>query len=328
LEGSLRLDTLVQVAQAHGMEIANQGKLPSLVQVNEKEPYTFQNFLSKFETLRLFYRSPEIIDRVTREAVADAAADHVVYMELRFTPVALSRAQGFPLADVMDWVSNGVHHAQQEFGVKTRLIASVNRHEPVAIAEQVANLAIERIGRGIIGLDLAGNEAQFSAQPFKNVIQSALHAGLYVTMHAGEWGGAANVIQAIQEIRANRIGHGVRVVEDPVAVELAAQSQIPFEVCVTSNYQSGVVPAINDHPLPRMLQAGLKVTVNTDDPSISRITLSDEYRLVCEELGLSFEALKECILNAARSAFLPQDERSALVGSLEGELSRAAKVGN
>jgi adenosine deaminase len=249
-------------------------------------------------------------------------------MELRFTPVALSRAQGFPLADVMDWVSNGVHHAQQEFGVKTRLIASVNRHEPVAIAEQVANLAIERIGRGIIGLDLAGNEAQFSAQPFKNVIQSALHAGLYVTMHAGEWGGAANVIQAIQEIRANRIGHGVRVVEDPVAVELAAQSQIPFEVCVTSNYQSGVVPAINDHPLPRMLQAGLKVTVNTDDPSISRITLSDEYRLVCEELGLSFEALKECILNAARSAFLPQDERSALVGSLEGELSRAAKVGN
>lgn len=107
LEGSLRLRTLLEVARAHNLDLLGTDRLRPLVQVREDDPYTSQNFLSKFQTLRQFYRSPEVIGRITREAIADAADDNVRYMELRFTPVALSRAEDFPLAEVIDWVIEG-----------------------------------------------------------------------------------------------------------------------------------------------------------------------------------------------------------------------------
>ena len=313
LEGSLRLRTLLEVGRAHGLGLPNTSQLRELVQIGEGESFTFENFLSKFQTLRLFYRSPGVIERVTQEAIADAAADNVRYLELRFTPVALGRAEGFPLAEVMDWVIDGARQASETYGIKTSLIASVNRHESPDIAEQVARLAAERLDKGIVGLDLAGNEADFSGLPFLGVFKEARQAGLRITIHAGEWGPARNVMEAITQLGAERIGHGVRVLEDPAVTALARERQSVFEVCVTSNYQSGVVPELSVHPLPRMLSLGLNATINTDDPSISQITLSYEYELVCENLNMSTADLKNCVLAAAEAAFLPEAEKSALV---------------
>jgi adenosine deaminase len=326
LEGSLRLSTLWEVAREHNMVIPTTGQLRSLVQVNEQEPYTFENFLSKFETLRLFYRSPEIIGRVTREAIADAAQDNVRYFELRFTPVALSKAQGYSLTQVMDWVIEGANAAQQEHRITARLIASVNRNESVSLAEQVAQLAVDRQGKGIVGLDLAGNEAYYSALPFASVFHEAQKAGLHVTVHAGEWGGPSNVSDAILGLQAERIGHGVRVIEDANVLAMARDHQAAFEVCVTSNYQSGVVSSLSGHPLMRMLDAGLNATLNTDDPSISQISLGNEYRVAVDELGMTLVALKERVLAAARAAFLPDWERQALVQSLEKELTEIKEI--
>lgn len=321
LEGSLRLQTMQDVAAAYGLTIPiSVMSLSGLVQVQDGDPLTFQNFLAKFQTLRLFYRSPEVIHRVTREAIEDAARDNVRYMELRFTPVALSRAERFPLHDVMQWVCKSAREAAKEFGIQVRLIASVNRHESVELAEQVAWLAIQHLDCGLVGLDLAGNEADFPAKPFIGIFKEAQQAGLRVSIHAGEWGDAENVRQAIEEFGADRIGHGVRVMEKPSVVALAAERGIPFEVCVTSNYQSGVVRSLADHPLPAMLRSGLNVTINTDDPSISRITLGDEYRLAMRDLGVSPSVLKERILAAAQAAFLPETEKSALVEILKKEL--------
>jgi len=319
LEGSLRLRTLLEVGRAHGLGLPNTSQLRELVQIGEGESFTFENFLSKFQTLRLFYRSPGVIERVTQEAIADAAADNVRYLELRFTPVALGRAEGFPLAEVMDWVIDGARQASETYGIKTSLIASVNRHESPDIAEQVARLAAERLDKGIVGLDLAGNEADFSGLPFLGVFKEARQAGLRITIHAGEWGPARNVMEAITQLGAERIGHGVRVLEDPAVTALARERQSVFEVCVTSNYQSGVVPELSVHPLPRMLSLGLNATINTDDPSISQITLSHEYELVCENLNMSTADLKNRVLAAAEAAFLPEAEKSALVESLEAE---------
>jgi len=321
LEGSLRLKTLLDVARAHEITIPfNTSSLSSLVQVQDNDPFTFQNFLTKFTTLRMFYRSPEVITRITREAVEDAARDHVRYMELRFTPVALSRAEGFPLGDVIDWVCESAGKAAAEFGIQVALLASVNRHESVELAEQVAWLAAERTGCGLVGLDLAGNEAEFSAKPFAGVFREAHQSGLKVTVHAGEWAGAANVREAIEQLGAERIGHGVRVLEDAVTVDLAREHGTVFEVCITSNYQTGSVPALEAHPVLKMVDGGLKVTLCTDDPSISQITLSDEYRRAGEELGMSLATLKTCILVAAEAGFLPQDRRTALVVELKKEL--------
>jgi adenosine deaminase len=144
LEGSLRLDTMLDIASQHGITIpADVLRLSNLVQVQEEDKFTFQNFLAKFNTLRLFYRSPDAIHRITREAVEDAAKDNVKYMELRFTPVALSRAERFPLHDVVDWVMYSAQQAAKKCGMIVKLIASVNRHEGTDLAEQVAWLAAE-----------------------------------------------------------------------------------------------------------------------------------------------------------------------------------------
>jgi len=318
LEGSLRLQTMLEVARAHGITVpASILRLSDMVQVQDEDPLTFQNFLAKFNTLRLFYKSPDVIHRVTREAVEDAARDNIKYLELRFTPVALSRAERFPLHDVMDWVCDSTTQAAEEFEIKVRLVVSVNRHESPELAEQVAWLAAEHKKDGIVGMDLAGNEAEYSARPFTPIFAEAKQSGLHLTIHAGEWAGAGNVREAIEDVGAERIGHGVRVLEDENVVALARERGTTFEVCVTSNYQSGVVPALSAHPLPRMLQAGLDVTLNTDDPSVSRIDLSHEFKLVREDLGVPLDILNGRVLAAAKASFLPDDEREELVKQLE-----------
>lgn len=324
LEGSLRLTTLVEIASSQGMNLGNTGSLRDLVQVKEQEGFTYTNFLSKFKTLRLFYRSPELIGRLAYEAVADAAADQLRHLELRFTPAALAQAGGFGLGEVMDWVIEGVQRAQQETGLSTRLITSVNRHESVQLAEEVVSHAVDRMSRGIVGLDLAGNEANFSGMVFAGVFKEARQAGLHITCHAGEWNGAANVADAIRVLGAERIGHGIRVLEDPAVTALARERRVVFEVCVTSNYHSGVIPTPSAHPLPRMINLGLNVTLNSDDPSISGINLTHEYELVCEELGLDLQRLKERVIAAASGSFLPPGERQALQHRLEREFKSFA----
>ena len=321
LEGSLRLDTMVDIARQHGIEIPEDVlRLSTLVQVQEEDKFTFQNFLSKFNTLRMFYRSPDVIHRITREAIEDAARDNVKYMELRFTPVALSRAERFPLHDVIDWVMASSQEAAQENGVVVKLIASVNRHESPDLAEQVAWLAAEHITDGIVALDIAGNETEFKSEPFYGIFKEAKQAGLHVTIHAGEWGPAIHIKEAIEELGAERIGHGVRVLEDANITALAKERGTAFEVCITSNYQSGVVAALDEHPLMAMLNAGLNATINTDDPSISRITLSHEYYVACEDLQMPQNILRERIVAAAQAGFLSDAEKEQVVNQLKNDL--------
>lgn len=322
LEGSLRLDTMVDIAKQHGMTIpADILRLSTLVQIQEEDKFTFQNFLSKFNTLRMFYRSPDVIHRITREAVEDAARDNVRYLELRFTPVALSRAERFPLHDVIDWVLTSARETAARYNIKVNLIASVNRHESAELAEQVAWLAAEHIKDGLVGLDLAGNEAEFPSQPFYGIFKEARQAGLHITIHAGEWGPAQHIREAIEDLGAERIGHGVRVLEDETVTALAREKQTAFEVCITSNYQSGVVSMLEAHPLMQMFENGLNVTINTDDPSISRITLSHEYYNACDTLQMPQYTLRERIVAAAQAGFLPKDEKDKLVSQLKKDLN-------
>ena len=321
LEGSLRLSTMLDIARKHGLTIpANVVRLSRLVQVQDEDNFTFDNFLAKFNTLRMFYRSPEVITRITHEAVEDAAKDNVRYLELRFTPVALSRAERFPLEDVTDWVCQAAREAEKKYKVMVRLIASINRHEPIELAEQVAWIAVEKGRENIVGLDLAGNEVDFPARPFLPVFKEARQSGMSISVHAGEWSGAANVREAIEVFGAQRVGHGVRVLEDDFTTALARDLGTTFEVCITSNYQTGVVSALNGHPLPRMMSARLNVTLNTDDPSISQITLGNEYRVAVQELKIPFDLLKERVVAAAQASFLPENEKSKLVQTLKKEL--------
>jgi adenosine deaminase len=321
LEGSIRLSTMMDVAKVYSITLPLRPDLRSLVAMQATDRLDADTFLAKFQVLRLFYRSPEVIARITAEAIEDAAADGVQYMDLHFTPVALSRYQGFLLSDVMDWVARSAADAARKYAVIVRLIASVNRHESIQLAEQVVRLAAERRHLGIVGVDLAGNEAEYSGRPFVGLFREAHAAGLALAVHAGEWGGAENVRMALEEMQADRVIHGVRVMEDPSVVALARERNIPFAVCLTSNVQTGVVSSLEQHPLLAMLLAGLNISINTDDPSISQIALSDEYWLACERLGLPHSILAERILAAAEAAFLTPTEHTDLLRRLRQGLS-------
>ncbi len=323
LEGSLRLTTLLEVAREFKLDLPTHDldALRAYVQITD-EGGDFRTFLSKFGYLRKFYQSREVIQRFAYEAVADAAADNVRYLELRFTPMALARVQNFPLEEVTDWVIEAVDEAQRAFPIKVKLIVSLNRHEDVSIGQRATRIAIENMSRGVVGLDLAGDEANYSAEPFARLFHQARDAGLGITIHAGEWAVCENVRYAVEKLGAARIGHGVRVVEDSEILKLARERRATFEVCVTSNVQSGVVQRFVDHPVRTMFDMGLQVTLNTDDPSVSDITLTDEINIVAASLGFEMADLKKMTLCAAEASFLPEDEKRKLVEEFKAELAK------
>jgi adenosine deaminase len=309
MEGSLRLETLAEVAREHGVDLPtyNIEELRPYVQVTDDAP-DFYNFLGKMELLRRFYSAGEAVDRIAYEAVADAAADRVEYLELRVSPAGKHLSP----QEVMENVCRGAGRAARECGIQVRLLVTVIREFGVKTAEEVLDLALAFRENGVVGLDLAGHEETHPATPFAAVFQRARGSGLHVTIHAGEIGGSWNVREAVELLGAERVGHGVRAAEDAAVMRLLKQRGITLEVCPTSNIQTGVTPTFTQHPLRRLYAAGIPVTINTDDPSVSDTTLSDEYVVAASTMGLTVKDVQLMILNAARAAFVDKDEREAL----------------
>ena len=328
LEGSLRLETLTSIALEHGVDLPSYDleKLRPYVQVTKDYAQDFgaqdfYRFLEKFKLLRRFYKTEQAIERIAYEAVADAASDNLKYLELRFNPVALARERGFRYSDVMDWVWEAVSRAQADHDIVVRLIVSLTRQETDS-AEEIVEAAIQHQDRGVVALDLSGDEVNYPLQPFIPLFQHAREAGLGVIVHAGEAGSPENVREAIELLDPDRIGHGVRCIENSDVTRLVRDRGTPLEICPTSNYQTGVVRLMRNHPLPDLYQLGIKVTINTDDPSISDTTLSDEYFLVIAGMGMSMTDLKKMIMTAVRVTFLPPNEKAALEARFHTELRR------
>lgn len=323
LEGSLRLETLAEIAPEVGIEMPEDDieMIRPFVQMMPGEVRSSKHFLSKFMTLRQFYRSREIIERITREIVEDAALDNVQYMELRFTPKALGNITKTPMEEIVPIVCDAANETAEKYGIKVRYIVSMNRHESSALGEQALRAALNNRHKGVVGIDLAGDEANYPGLEFRHLFQRAKAAGLGVTIHAGEWGGAESVWNAIGNLGADRIGHGVKVMDDPAMVEVLVEREITLEVCPTSNYLSGVVDSMETHPLIDLTRRNVLTTINTDDPLIQDINLSDEIERVMHYMGLNLEDIKQYMLRAARAAFLPQSEREDLVRLFQGYMA-------
>lgn len=313
LEGSLRLQTLTEIALEHGIDLPSYRTedLRRYVQARNDEP-DYHRFLAKFRLLRRFYQSRAALERIAAEVVADAAEDNVRYLELRFNPIALSRAQRFPLQDVVEWVTDAIAGARQTHPITVRLILQIGRDEVPRVAEEILELALAYRDQGIVGLDLAGDEVNYPAHRLAHIYQRARQEGLGVTIHAGEAGGAANVRDAVLLFQAQRIGHGIHALENSEVVRLLMERNIALEVCPTSNLQTGAIYSFSHHPLPDMLALGLRATLNTDDPSISDTTLTDEYLVAVTAMGLNLEQIHTMVFNALDAAFLPETERASL----------------
>ncbi len=321
LEGSLRLQTLAEIAQEHGIDLPSYDieTLRPFVTVTNDRP-DFHRFLEKFRLLRRFYPTQAAVERLAYEAVADAAADSVKYLELRFNPVALAREQGFSLDQVVTWVCSAVARSDADHGVCTRLILQIGRDESVDTAAEITEIGLAHKDMGVVALDLAGDEAGYPARRFARVFRKGRRDGLGITVHAGEAGGPENVWEAIELLGAQRIGHGVRSIENSDVVQLVREREVTLEVCPTSNVQTAVVRRFWQHPLPDLLALNLRVTINTDDPSISDTTLTDEYMTAMLAMGVTLEQIKRTIIAGVEGSFQPPDERSRLLEWFRKEL--------
>lgn len=290
LEGSVRFETFVELAREVGIDLP-RAELRRRTTMKGEKP-GFLRFLSKFEPYRGLYPSRDWIERVAFEAVEDAKKDGVTLLELRFSPTHFGRRMGAAGEDVAEWVARGARRA----GIDVRFIATFGRDFGVK-----GNESTTRAVRGTSlfrGLDLAGNEA-VGARPFAALFK---RLKLPATIHAGEAGGPENVREAIELFGARRIGHGVRVLKDPAVVELARRRKVHFEVCLSSEIQTGAARSWTRHPGTGLLRAGLEVSLNTDDPSVCGVRLSGELRLA-RKAGWTRSEIEAATAAAARAAF-------------------------
>ncbi len=322
LEGSLRLNTLAEIALEHRIDLPSYDieQLRPYVQVTD-DPPDYQRFLGKFQLLRHFYTSREAVQRIVREAIVDAAHDNIRYLELRFNPEALAYAQNFSLNDVVEWVKEATRSAQAETGTRTCLILSIPRKESLHTAHEITELSIAHFGDLVRGIDLVGDEVNFPAEKFIAPFRQAREAGVHITIHAGEWAGAQSVYTAVAHLNAERIGHGIRAIEDSTVVQLLYDKSVTLEVCPTSNLQTGAVRGMVQHPLPDLYNLRLRVTLNTDDPSISDTTLTDEYAVAVGALGMTPPQVYRMLRNSVEAAFIPQEERPWLLDTIRQGLS-------
>lgn len=324
LEGALRVETLAMAGQVDPQaKNEKPDGVRQSVTHSSADPRDPGFFLTRFKAIREYFINRTVIEQLTRSVIIDAASDNVRYMELRLTPVAIAARGKYTLDDVTGWVIDAAKQEAEAQGLHVNFVLSFNRHEPVDRAREVLELALARRKQGVVGLDLAGDERTFPAHPFAPIMIRAREEGLGISVHAGEWGDHAQIAYAIDELGATRIGHGVHVLQDLKLVEHARKAGVCFEVSLTSNERTGAVSSIQEHPLPAMLQAGLKVALTTDDPGIFETTLSAEYALAVERLGLSMETIKGMILSAIQASFMDekarQAEEQAFVRAIWGE---------
>ena len=319
LEGAVRLDTLVDIARKNGVEMPEYDveTIRPFVQMMPSEPRTWQNFLAKFQVLRQFFAPSENICRITREAIIDAANDNVKYLELRFTPRAWNNSSDCPTHQIVAWACETATQTAKEYDIQVKLIVSMNRHESLEIGHEAMKAAIDHKDLGVVGLDLAGVEVGYPAHLFRDIFHEASEAGLGITIHAGEWEGPQSIWDAISSMKVDRIGHGIRVLEDYGVVNVLIDQGIILEVCPSSNVDTGVVADMESHPLPRLIANNIKTTINTDDPLVSGITLSDEYYRVVQQTPLALDDLKKHTLVAAQSAFLQDKAKAELVDKFQ-----------
>jgi len=321
LEGSVRFETAWEWAQrSPTLGGISRNELRAQIQFDGVVGY--DRFLKKFETLRQLYYDPAAIAQVMREAVEDAARDNVYYLELRLSPDHFAKQAGFDFHETAELLFRTGQTTAQGLGIQVRYLCTITRNYTPETCERILDIALRYRDLGVVGFDLAGNEFLDTGDHVRALLKRASVEGLGVSVHAGEAGSPEPVWTAIDTLYANRIAHGVASVQDPALMSALQERNILLEVCPTSNLHTGAADHAAAHPLRELVQAGVRVSVGTDDPSISRITLSDEYAFAVEVAGLNHAQLYDSILDGARATFLPDAEKASLVAQLTEELSQ------
>jgi adenosine deaminase len=309
LDGNIRPQTILDLAIQHNVELpANEiDKLIPLVQIQDKTSDLLA-FLQKLDYGVSVLADLDACYRIAYENMQDAANEKLDYVELRFSPYYMGMGHKLAPGDVVGAVIQGVKDGQAKYGVKANLIGILSRTFGVDLCHyELDGLLAHK--NDITALDLAGDELGYPAELYVDHFKKGRDADWRITVHAGEADGPDSISRAINLLGAERIGHGVAAIQDRSLMEYLAAKQIPVESCPTSNYQTATVSDLTQHPMKDFLDAGMCVTLNTDDPGVSAIDLANEYKVAKEEVGLSQTQLDKVQENGLKAAFLSDSEK-------------------
>lgn len=334
LDGSVRLQTIIDLAHEGGIKLPTTDveELRKLIVCGD-HTVSLDDYLRGFDIVNLVLQNKEGLRRAAYELAEDAAKENVRYMEVRYSPI-LHTHGGLKLTDISQAVIDGLKKAERDFGIQTGVIICGIRNMDPTTSLKLAELAIAFKNKGVIAFDLAGGEYNHPAKDHKDAFDLALRNNLNITIHAGEAYGPESIHQALHYCGTHRIGHGTRLVEDGDLLNYVNDHRIPLEICIKSNLHTKAVKNIKSHPIDFYIDYGLRVTINTDNRTISDTTVTDEYMLAIDKLGLDYATVKNVILNGFKSAFLPYKERVRLINTTlkeiedieEAELKTKVKV--
>jgi aminodeoxyfutalosine deaminase len=315
LEGSVRPETLREISQKKGWP---RKKVGEWISERRRQSYrygSFPKFLAAFAVVTLLLETPEDYALATTRLMEWLAAQNVKYAEVTLSAgVILWKKQS--LEAVFEAISAAAEQAEPRLGLRVSWIFDAVRQFGVAQARQVLEAAARFRSRRVVAFGIGGDEARGPAELFTELYRQARDLGLHLTAHAGETVGPESIRSAVQLLGAERIGHGLTAARDPEVMALLRERQIPLEVCPTSNVATGVLSRLEDHPLPRFLDTGLVVTLNSDDPAMFGTSLEREFLLAANAFALLESGLVRLSENAIRTAFLPEGERLNLLKNL------------
>jgi adenosine deaminase len=312
LDGNVRLETILDLGREHNLPLPAQDieSLRPHVQITEPQPGVMA-FISKFKWMIEVLVNYDACRRIALENVEDAHREGIDYVELRFSPWFMAEPHSLDPARVVEAVIDGVRAGTEELDIGVNLIGILSRtYGPETAWKELEALFQHR--EHLVALDLAGDEVNWPAEHFVEHFKRGRDAGWQITVHAGETAGAESVWQAIEGLGATRIGHAIRAADDPALLDRMADDQIGIEVSLTSNVQTSCISNYADSPIRDYLERGLLATLNTDDPGISAIDLSHEYKVAAPAAGLDFKLIAQAQRNALDIAFLSTKEKEAL----------------
>ncbi|ORV14632.1 adenosine deaminase [Mycobacterium celatum] len=328
LDGGLRPATVLDLAGQLGYDDLPATDVDELARWFHTRSYSgsLERYLEPFAHTVAVMQTPEALHRVATECVEDLAADNVVYAEVRFAP-ELHINRGLSFDEVVDTVLAGFADGEKAAGaagrpITVRCLVTAMRH--AALSREIAELAIRFRDKGVVGFDIAGAEAGYPPTRHLDAFEYMRDHNARFTIHAGEAFGLPSIHEAIAFCSADRLGHGVRIVDDidvdeDGTVRLGQQAsilrdkRIPLELCPSSNVHSGVVASIAEHPFDLLARARFRVTINTDNRLMSDTSMSREMHRLVEAFGYGWSDLERFTINAMKSAFIPFDERLAII---------------
>ena len=303
LEGSVRPATFIELAQRQGLPLPGKAdEVEDMLKVDGNEK-SLADYLAKIAVNYPILKNPATLRRVAYEAAEDAFRDGVLYLELRFGPVTHVSTQ-VTLQACIESVLDGLHEAELKYGIICRLIVAALRHHDPTTNLVLARVAATYRDYGVVGFDLAGDEAAYPASLHQQALLEAREKGLGLTIHAGEASGALEVAYAIEVLGAQRIGHGVRSIESERVLQLLYERQILLEICPTSNLHTRIISALKQHPVRLLYEHKIPISINDDDPVTSRTCVSKELTLLHTYFGFSFAEIKQLQLVALDHSFL------------------------